>query len=235
MWFNHHPMKSLTWVLGLLAGASVGIAACDTETVDPMGGTGGTSGGDITVRTTEPCESGATECVSEGVGRVCPEGPEPGWVYFACGDTEVCESGTCVLDPDQNPSLGLCQPGSRQCASDALARVCSLGGDSWIPDVCASGTICSDGERVAVDAGSLYDACDSPGAVECKSATLARVCLELPNPFWADIACPGGCNAGTCLTFTPGDAGNEPPDAGSVGDPIADAAPADASDASDGG
>lgn len=229
-------MKSLTWGLGVLACASVGIAACDTETVEPnsagSGGTGGMSGGDITVRTTEPCDVDATECVSDGVGRACPDALEPGWIYFACGDTEICDMGSCVLDPNQNPALGLCEPGLRQCASDALARVCSLSGNAWIPDACASGTICSDGECVTVDAGSPYEHCDLPGAVECKSATLARVCLELPNPFWADIACPGGCSAGTCWTFTPGDAGS---DAGSVGQPIVDAATADASDASDGG
>jgi hypothetical protein len=193
------------------------------------------SGGDITVRTTEPCESGATECVSAGVGRVCPEGPEPGWVYFACGDTEVCEMGTCVIDPNLNPTLGLCEPGARQCVSDALARVCSFGGDSWLPDACESGTICSDGECVTVDAGSPYDYCDVPGAVECKSATLARVCLELPNPFWADIACPGGCSAGTCVTFLLSDAGSDATDDDAGGDPATDAAATDASDASDGG
>jgi len=228
---------------GLLVSAFAGVLACDSETVDPtvggLGGSGGTGGmgGNVTiVNTTEPCEVGATECVSEGVGRVCPQGPAPGWVYFACGDTELCDMGTCVLDPNQNPSLGLCLAGEQECVSDALARVCATGGNAWLPLACASGTVCSAGECVAVDAGNLYQPCDPPGAVECIGPTRARVCLELPNPFWAEIACPGGCSAGACWTFVPPDAGGDPTDAGDdAGDPAVDAAMADASDASDGG
>jgi hypothetical protein len=224
MWFNQGSMKTLGLCLGLFLSGVVGVSGCGNDSSQPAG-TGGSGGSGVTVRTTEPCAFGAAECVSDTVGRVCPEGDEPGWVYFACGDTEVCDMGTCVLDESQAGQLGLCEPGIKQCVSDALARQCSFGGDAWLPVACQSGTVCLDGDCVTLEAGAPIQICTAQ-AFECATEWMARVCVE--GISWTYFACAGGCSAGTCSTI-PTDGGSNPtaPDADASG---MDAASADASD-----
>jgi hypothetical protein len=227
MWFNRGSMKTLGLALGLLLGAAVGVSGCGTEASEPegMGGNGGSGGSGV--RVSEPCAFGVAECVSDTVGRVCPEGDEPGWVYFACGDTEVCDMGTCVLDESQAGRLGLCLAGEKQCVSDALARQCSLGGDSWLPLACRSGTVCSDGDCVPVEAGAPIQIC-TPQSFECATEWMARVCV-VEGTSWTIFGCAGGCSAGTCSTIPIDASTSVEPDAGGT-----DAAPP-AGDASDGG
>jgi hypothetical protein len=222
MWFNRY-MKGLTRFAGLLVCAGIWVVACTGESSQP-GGTGGSGGGGVTVRTTEPCEVGATECVSDKVGRACPQGPEPGWVYFACDSTELCENGTCVPDEIQTPRPDLCVEGEKECVSAALARQCARGGDAWLPLACHSGTVCLGGDCVPVEAGAPLQICTAQ-AFECVGETMARVCFE--GTSWAYFPCAGGCRAGTCSTIATDGGSNSPgPDA----DMLVDAAGSDASD-----
>lgn len=221
-------MKTLGLLLGVLLGAGVAVTGCGDEPTQlgGTGGNGGSGGSGVTVNTTEPCPFGEAECVSDTVGRVCPEGPEPGWVYFACGDTEVCDMGTCVLDESQAGALGLCEPGIKQCVSDALARECDLSGRAWLPVPCVSGTICSDGDCITIEAGAPIQIC-TPQTFECATEWMARVCVT-EGTSWTIFGCAGGCSAGTCSTIPIDASTSVEPDAGGP-----DAAPP--ADASDGG
>lgn len=177
-------IKTFGSVIALSSVATIVVTAC---------------GDDTTVRTTEPCESGNNECVSDKVGRACPAGPEPGWVYFACGDTEVCDNGACVLDESQAGRLGLCQENQKECVSDALARQCAKGGNAWLPLACPSGTVCSAGDCVpAGDAGGLQ-ICNA-GAVECATEYAVKTCQN-DGSEWVISLCQAGelCQAGACV------------------------------------
>jgi hypothetical protein len=171
-------------VIALSSAATVVVTAC---------------GDDTTVRTTEPCQAGLNECVSDKVGRACPEGPEPGWVYFACGDTEVCEMGACVLDESQAGRLGLCSEDQKECVSDALARQCAKGGNAWLPLACPSGTVCDQGDCVpAGDAGGIQIC--NPGAVECATEYAVKTCQN-DGSEWVISLCQAGelCQDGACV------------------------------------
>jgi hypothetical protein len=169
-----------------VATAVVGVTAC---------------GDDTTVRTTEPCEAGNNECVSDKVGRACPEGPEPGWVYFACGDTEICQMGACVFDEDQSDRLGLCSAETKECVSEALARQCSKAGDAWLPLACAAGTTCQGGDCVPVgaDGGGGVQICN-PGAVQCATEYAVKTCQN-DGSEWIVSLCQAGevCENGACV------------------------------------
>lgn len=156
-------------------------------------------GDDTTLRTNEPCEAQSAECVSDKVGRACPDDDEPGWVYFTCDDGQICSMGACVLDASQAGRLGLCDEGEKECVSDALARQCAKGGNSWVPLACPSGTICDDGDCVpAGDAGGVM-VCD-PGKVECATEYASRTCQN-DGSGWVVKLCSDGevCSDGTCV------------------------------------
>lgn len=177
-------IKTFGSVIALSSAATVVVTAC---------------GDDTTVRTTEPCEASSAECVSDKVGRACPEGPEPGWVYFACGDTEICDNGACVLDESQAGRLGLCAEDQKECVSDALARQCAKGGNAWLPLACPAGTVCSEGDCVpAGDAGGLQ-ICNG-GQVECATEYAVKTCQN-DGSEWVITLCQAGelCQDGACV------------------------------------
>jgi hypothetical protein len=136
------------------------------------------------------CEDGARECVSDAVARYCLPGGV--WQLAPCEVGQKCAKGECSVGSGAG-TVQLCQPTSKACASDKIAKVCDADGTSWVETPCPANQICSKG----VCAPDPKSSCDDANA--CLDNKTAIRCLGQDQGFQL-VQCPGAtyCETGRC-------------------------------------
>jgi hypothetical protein len=130
-----------------------------------------------------------------GVGEKCcnPSRDED------CRDYEAGEGGENSSVPDQAGCVSGCVPGTRECSSDEVARVCAEDGRAWIPVACPAGTGCVDGECTRTnEPDDTVTVCEE-GQSSCVDGGTVKDC-EADGSAWVYKPCPTGtaCIDGAC-------------------------------------
>ena len=136
------------------------------------------------------CDVGESECVDDSLARFCVNGGI--WELDMCGVGEKCVSGKCTIG-EGDGSVQACVPGTKQCASDLVEKVCDPDGTAWIQQPCMANEVCVDTECTADPASS----CDDGN--QCLDNTHAIRCLGKDQGFSIE-ECQNGtyCLGGVC-------------------------------------
>lgn len=145
------------------------------------------------------CEIGTSQCRGGDVEHCIEINDCPDWsVPVECAEDQVCESGLCRPDCDDE-----CEEGTRRCDGDGGVQLCQTGDDGctdWSdPLQCPDQFDCEDGQC----AGDCPDRCEL-GQTRCDGDQVEHCEFQSDGcPDWSSpVECPADavCEAGECST-----------------------------------
>lgn len=171
-------------------GDSTKIVICNNKQVTCLNAQGGeVCSADGTLKLSFSCAVGETCCDPNAGGD--------------CVDHEGGAAGENSTELTRAGCVGSCDPGTTECATSKVSRICSQDGRSWVPVACPAGTGCDPqtGECTrSENPDDTVTVCEE-GQSTCADATAVKDCEE-DGSNWVYKPCPTGtfCEMGACVT-----------------------------------
>jgi len=173
------------------------------------------------------CNAKQVTCLNSQGGEVCSaDGTLK--LPFSCGAGETCcdpRQSDCddvgggagqTSSPGGGVCVGSCVPGTHECSSNEVSRVCSEDGRSWVVIACAPGTgcdpatgtcertdepddtvtVCEQGQTTCVDSGSVKECEEDGSGWVYKPCPTGTACVDGACDINDDVECVP--NSGVC-------------------------------------